>query len=319
MRFFKRVFKPFQKCAKNQPIYEPIQRIPTELRQSSISFIQITKQKKKDLPTITNLLVEIGDLINKLERRMYCFMTELERTKTNNPKYKSLLELYNNIKPNMTNIMTTYSYLLEEKDTLNDVSNEFIINIYLKILRDLRDIGFQLLQYITIEQNMATLNYRYEYQTDTKVPKCFMKSYPQVTELMMKGKPNSQINQRKYELISKCIEKKKIPSQCIELYDAGLASGSRDVFIMQAFMRIELLINTIKKERLKLNIQRAIQENIEKQENTIDSKIFRQLKKLTQGANMLPREKIILKNRSCVPQQQKQQQKPQQQKPQQQI
>lgn len=287
----------------SQPIYPRIDRIPAPLRQSSSAFVQTTKQKKKSLTTLTNLLVEVCDLINKLERRVYCFMTELERTKTNPSKYMSLLDLYNNMRNNMMEIMSTFSYLLEEQN-MQQVSDDFVLNIYLKLLRELREMGFQLLQYSRLEQNMQTLNYRYQYEKDTLVPKCFSKPYPQVTDLMMKGRPNSQINQRKYQLISHCVKNADIPSQCVQLYDAGLSSGSRDVFIMQAFMRIELLLHTIRKERMKLSIQGTMEQNIEKQETQIDNRIFRQLKKLTQGATMLPRETIVLRNRKCVPSQQ---------------
>ena len=116
MGFFKKLFKhsPSQKCAMNQPLYERIERIDVPLRQSSMMFVQTTKPKKQQLSTMANLLVEIADLINKLERRLYCFMTELERTKTNPSKYMSLRELYNNMKASMSEMMTTFSYLREE-------------------------------------------------------------------------------------------------------------------------------------------------------------------------------------------------------------
>lgn len=304
MGFFKKLFKsPPTTCAMNQPIYPRIDRIPAPLRQSSRVFVQTTKQKKQSLSTVTNLLVEVCDLINKLERRLYCFMTELERTKINPSKYMSLLELYNNMKTNMTEVMNTFSYLLEQQN-IQQVSDEFVLNIYLKLLRELREMGFQLLQYSSLEQNMQTLNYRYQYERESTVPKCFSKPYPQVTDLMMKGRPNSQINQRKYQLISHCVKNADIQAQCVQLYDASLSSGSRDVFIMQAFMRIELLLHTIRKERMKLSIQEAIGQEIEKQEAQIDNRIFRQLKKLTQGSTMLPRKSIVLRNRKCVPSQQ---------------
>lgn len=305
MGFFKKLFKhsPSQKCAINQPLYERIERIDVPLRQSSMMFVQTTKAKKQQLSIMVNLLVEIADLINKLERRLYCFMTELERTKTNPSKYMSLRELYNNMKASMSEMMTTFSYLREE-EPLQQVSDEFVLNVYLMLLRELREMGFQLLKYVSIQQNMQSLNYRYQYEKETIVPKCFSKPYPEVADLMIKGKPNSQINKRKYQLISECVKNANIQAQCVQMYDAGLASGSRDVFIMQAFMRIELLLHTIRKERRKITIPAAIQQNIEKQEAQIDNRVFRQLKKLTQGSAMLPRETIVLQNRKCVPIQQ---------------
>lgn len=51
---------------------------------------------------MVNLLIEIGDLMNKLKRRMYCFLTELERTKTNPQKYKSLLGLHKQLFQDLT-------------------------------------------------------------------------------------------------------------------------------------------------------------------------------------------------------------------------
>ena len=287
-----------QKCARNQPVYEPITRIPKQLRQSSSQFYRLNKNVV--LSKTANLLVEICDLINKLERRIYCFMTELERTKTYNGKYKSLLELYNSLTPDLSGIMEIYSYLLDGKLEGDD----FVMNIYLKLLTYLRNIGKNLLVYLN--QNMQNINYRYTYQSNTSVPKCYSKPYSQVSNMVMKGARNDQINQVKYNLISSCISKQDIQGQCVDLYDPILAGGSRDVLIMQAFMRIELLVSTIKKEREKQQsaVQSAIKQRIQKQESQINRQVFDQLKKLTRGAYELPRQTVVLKNRQCAAQQQ---------------
>lgn len=300
MKFFGRKLSlPFhQKCARNQPVYETITRVPKQLRQSSSLFYRLNK--KLILSKTANLLVEVCDLINKLERRIYCFMSELERTKTYSGKYKSLLDLYNSLTPDLSGIMEIYSYLLDEKLEGDD----FVMNIYLKLLTHLHNIGKNLLVYLN--QNMQNINYRYIYQSNTNVPKCYSKPYPQVANMVMKGAPNDQINQVKYNLISSCVSKQDIQGQCVDLYDPILAGGSRDVLIMQAFMRIELLVSTIKKEREKQQsaVQSALKQRIEKQESQINRQVFDQLKKLTRGAHELPRQTVVLENRQCATQQQ---------------
>ena len=258
MKFFKKKFFPKfishgqQICTMTQPTYEPFQRLASPVRQQSISVVRQNLLRKKELPVMVNLLIEIGDLMNKLERRLYCFLTELERTKTNPRKYKSLLELYKQLAPDLTDIMTSYQqFFQKEKQSFSDPQ---VFAFYQKILRNLKNIGKHLLQFTLEKENLQSLNYRYKYPQDTPVSKCYLKTYPQVIGLMKKDKPNSQVNQKKYEMISKCLGKQNIQSDCVELYDEAVASGSRDVFIMQAFMRIKLLMDTIRKERMKMRL-----------------------------------------------------------------
>jgi hypothetical protein len=308
---YKHVKRLFETCAKNQPVYEPLDRVQASLRQTSSLLVQRKKKQSKSLSPIFNLLMEVGGLINKLEQRMYCFMTELQRTKTNSIKYKSLWELYHKIKPNVTKVMQISTYIAEEQDS-EQVSNEFLWNSYLSLLQQLRPIGYALLQFFSVKQNVETLNYLYQYETGTKVPTCFSKSYPQVIELMSTGRSNAQINQRKYELISHCLEKKKILPECVELYDSSVASGSRDVFIAQAFMRIQLLIKSLQKERSKVQVVKALEQQIQKQEIQIDDKIFRTLKEITEGNKVrLLRKRVVLENRKCITKQQQETKKQQ--------
>ena len=316
MKFFKKTFFPKfishgqQICARTQPTYEPFQRLASPARQQSISVVRQHVLKKKELSVMVNLLIEIGDLMNKLERRLYCFLTELERTKTNPRKYKSLLELYKQLAPDLTDIMTSYQQFFSTgKKSFSDPQ---VFAFYQKILRNLKNIGTHLLQFTLKKQNLQSLNYRYKYPQNTPVSKCYLKTYPQVIDLMKKGKPNAQVNQRKYEMISKCVRKQQIQSDCVQLYDEAVASGSRDVFIMQAFMRIKLLMDTIRKERRKMMFDLPIIQQIQQQQKHVDQTIFTPLKQATSGQAQLSRKQVVLKNRSCVSQQTQKQTKQQQ-------
>lgn len=298
MDIFSKRFKlpKFQSCARVQPEFKPIDRVQSQLRQLANKFVK-QNQNNKTYPIITNQLIEVCKLMNNLERRIYCFMTELERTKTNPDKYNYLLELYNNIKPDLVNIMEIYTYLLD-KD-IGDLSIEFMLNLYLKVLRNLRSIGSHLVKYIMIQQK--SFNYRYQYEKDSRVPTCFSKQYPQVIQLIRKGSSNKEINEKKYELVSSCIKKKNISSQCLDLYDPSVARGFRDIFIIQTFMRIETLIDSIRKERSKLKRQDIIEQRIHKQEQQMNSQIFDYYKQLTRGSSKLEPKQVLLKNRKCSP------------------
>lgn len=301
-----------QQCAKEQPIFEPIQRVDNKWRKSSSQFVKMVKEQKQKekinpeqkLSNLTKLLAEICELINNLERRLYCFLMELKRTKTNEWKYNYLSGLYTNITPETEKIMEIFDYLRYEEIKDPSGGEEFVRNIYYQLLKHLRNIGKQLLHYLTIKENMQSLNYRYQYQQNTGIPKCYKKADEKTVQLLKKMTPRQQINKEKNNLLSTCIQRQGIASQCSDLYDQVVSSGSRDVFIMQAFMRIGLLMDSFRKERAKLKAQDALQQKTVQQEKQITQSVFLPLKKLTEGAVALPRETIKLKDRQCVPRKQ---------------